>query len=273
MFLWFRMSFYVLTPYVTYFIFSLIFSVGTGMHPKDVMFGGMVDNQVLPSMPMISRTTNIGVAAPRNHDRAHYQHAANYNAQLQQQQQQQQHPNMQMSGPPHQNSLMKRKATAPTNTEVKMSRPSSSLREAQALILSATSIIDRHLKTTELDKSKVQLEKELQRYKAVLTPEDLECGATFAECVARIRLLEQNLEGYRAREEVIQKQVNDFRIQLSEKENELVNLKQKYQFESLQGYIHKPAALYPHPLVHGMPSASQIPVQNQSMPFNENKDV
>ena len=180
---------------------------------------------------------------------------------------------MQMPGPSHQNSLMKRKATATVNTEVKMPRPTSSLKEAQALILSAASIIDKHLKNTDLDRSKIQLEEELQRYRAVVTPEDLKCSVTFAECVAWIRLLEQNLEGYCAREEVIQKQVNDFRIQLSDKENELVTLKQKYQFESLRGYIHKPAAIYQHPLVHGMPSTSQAPVQTQSVQFNENKDM
>ena len=75
------------------------------------------------------------------------------------------------------------------------------------------------------------------------------------------------------KEEVIQKQVNDFRILLAHRENELVNLKQKYQFESLQGYVHKPAAIYQHPHIHGIPSTSQAQAQVRSVKFIEKKDM
>ena len=168
--------------------------------------------RAMPSMPQMSRSTNISVAAPRNHDRAHYQHTTSYNTQLHQRQQ---HPNMKMPGPSHQVPLMKRKAAAPTIQEVKMSRSGSSLKEIYSLMLSATSMMENHLKNVDFDKSRAQLEEELQLYRSVVTPEDLKCGVTFAECLRRVQLLEQNLEGYRAREKIIQEQANDFRLQLA----------------------------------------------------------
>ena len=63
-------------------------------------------------------------------------------------------------------------------------------------------------------------------------------------------MLEHCLGEYWARTEKLQRQVNDYRIQLTQKDNDIINLHQKYQYEDIQNFIHKPWLIHLQAYIH-----------------------